>query len=183
MSTLASPLEPFSSDSMFFVTFSLPGTCFETREHECMSQRENNAGHVTAARARRMCDVRVTWRRRQWRTGLVAGDADDCCLADWDGQSAAASQLHDDLFVCRLQSPHHGAFTASLARYCNGLFTAHQLSWTELTWTSRPNYTTRSFVVRSASRLYFVLIGCSETRTLSARLVLSCIPMRLFSLH
>ena len=44
---------------------------------------------------------------------------------------------------------------------------------TELNRTSRPSYTKRSLASRaSASRLYIALIGCSETRSVSARSVL-----------
>ena len=50
----------------------------------------------------------------------------------------------------------------------------------ELTGTSRPSYTTLSLTTRaSVTTIFVVLIGCSETRTVSARLVLNrCIPMR-----
>ena len=64
-----------------------------------------------------------------------------------------------------------------------------ELKWTDvnwiLTWTSRPSYTTCADWSRaSASRLYYAVIGCSETRTVSARLILStCFPMRLFTLE
>jgi len=62
-------------------------------------------------------------------------------------------------------------------------------TWTELNRTSRPSYTTRSLVTRVRvtshdSRLCFVLIGCSETKTDSARLVLStCILPQQFTLE
>jgi len=48
---------------------------------------------------------------------------------------------------------------------CKGLFTAH-----ELNWTGPPSYTTRSVVTcDNVTTIYFVLIGCSETRTVSSQ--------------
>ena len=63
----------------------------------------------------------------------------------------------------------------SWLRHCYGL------NWPELVDpVTRRVYWPRA----SRSRLCFVLIGCSETRTVSARLVLNtCITMRLFTLE
>ena len=60
-----------------------------------------------------------------------------------------------------------------------GLFIARKLNWPEqLDPVTRRVHWSRA----SASRLYYALIGCSETRTVSARLVLNTrIPMRPFT--
>jgi len=54
---------------------------------------------------------------------------------------------------------------------------SEQINCTELTGARRPSYTTRSLVTRvSVTTVCFALIGCSETGTVSARLVLiTCI--------
>ena len=62
------------------------------------------------------------------------------------------------------------------------LFTAHELNW--MSWPEQVDPVTRHihWSCASASRLCSVLIGCSETRTVSAPLVLNTpIPMRLFN--
>jgi len=92
-------------------------------------------------------------------------------------------------FTCQLHAPQTCLYTlyTSVAQSClkhKGLFTAHQLNRYDLN--SRPVTQGAHWSRESASRLYFVLIGCSETRTVSARLVLNTcipIPMRLFEVE
>jgi len=63
------------------------------------------------------------------------------------------------------------------------MFTAHELN--ARNWPEQVDPVTRRIYWSRASalRLYFLLIGCSETRTVSVRLVLNtCIPMWLFTL-
>jgi len=56
-------------------------------------------------------------------------------------------------------------------------------SRTELNWPEQVDPVTRR-VYWSASRLHVVLIGCCETRTVSARLVLNtCIPTQMFTVE
>ena len=58
------------------------------------------------------------------------------------------------------------------------------INWTKLKWPEQFDPVTRRvhWSLASSSRLYFILIGCCENRTVSARLVLNtCIPVRLLS--
>jgi len=77
---------------------------------------------------------------------------------------------HSDLVVTTAVAKSY-SLPASLYK---GLFTSHEPNWTDLNWREQVDPDTRR---ASASRLYFVLIGCSETRSVSARLVLkTCSP-------
>jgi len=92
----------------------------------------------------------------------------------------------------------HFRFPWTLCRWCwrvsvqtvdvsvaavKGLFTARELNWPA---TRRPSYTTRSLVTRAGVTTVglFVSVGCNETRTVSARLVLNaCSLMRSLTLQ
>jgi len=77
---------------------------------------------------------------------------------------------HSDLVVTTAVAKSY-SLPASLYK---GLFTSHEPNCTDLNWREQVDPDTRR---ASASRLYFVLIGCSETRSVSARLVLkTCSP-------
>jgi len=92
---------------------------------------------------------------------------------DFDGKSAC-------LFTNRRQLRHTTAPWRRIWNYNRTwIWRLVQSTWTELNWpaTSRPSYTTQARRRRDS-------IGCSETRTVSARLVLSTgIPVRLFKLE
>jgi len=64
---------------------------------------------------------------------------------------------------------------------------SQHMDWNELNWREQVDPVTRRvhWSGASASRLYFVLIGCSETRTVSARFVVNTciIPIRLLTLE
>jgi len=60
----------------------------------------------------------------------------------------------------------------------------NKCNYVELNWTEQVGPVTRHVHWSRRSQLYFPLIGCSETRTVSARLVLNtCIPTRLFAVQ
>ena len=75
--------------------------------------------------------------------------------------------------VNKSRSCGHCGGSRSTVAILEGLFIAQEPNWTEVTWTSRPSYTTRSLVTR-------VLTGCNKTKMVSARVVLNtCISISL----